>query len=319
MSLRSEPTDHAAARHQVVEFGLLYAVLALFPILDLVLPDVAWRVERLVPDALPGSVLLGRTWFWVVVAMAVVAVGYALVRALPIRVGLPGRSDLGTVGVAACAPLILAGGLAVAVHVAGSSVGDVSAVAGFSNPSAGLLFWNAVVPGALVGVGYAFLFYGAILESLASALESRAAYLAVVVLAGLYHWYVDPVWRLPLTNVHLLVALVLVVGTTLAVVELSRLYPEASLREVLTPVPVVAVALAAAMAFVVATEVLAGSTSAGDVLLAGCWFTVFGLGAWAHDRRRSVWLPALAITVFQAAVLAMPSLELAWGLVGPAA
>lgn len=290
-------------------------MLALFPIVDLLVPEVAFRIEQLAPDGLPGGVLLGRPWFWVVLAMVVVAVGYARLRDLPIRVSLPGRGDLDTVAVAMGGTLLVAGVLLLALHAVGSSVAAAASVAGFPNPSPGFLFLNAVVPGVLVGLGYGFLFYGAILEGLTSTLRSRSAFVAIVALAGLYHWLVDPVWQLPLTNFHLLFALVFVVGTSLAIVELSRMDPGARLRDVLTPVRVGAIVLAAGLSFVVAVDVLSGATSAGELLLAGGWFVVFGLGAWVRVRSGSVVLPALAIAVFQVVLLAAPSLELTWGLV----
>jgi len=316
MSLHRVAPNRSLARHRdAVEFGLTYLVLATFPVLDLILPGFAANADRLAPDWIPGGVFLSRPWFWVVLAMFAVGVGYAAVRRLRVPLGLPGRDGLDAVGVTAVAPLLIAAGYFLATHALGTSVAAVGSIAAIPNPDPGFFWWNAVLPGVLVGLGYGVLFYGAILGGFREAFDPVEALLAVVTLAWLYHWFVDPVWRLARSNVLLTVALVFVVGTTFAVVELSRTDSDGTLRGALTPTRTVAIALAAFLAFTVAVDVLSGATTPGDLLLTAAWLAVFAVAARVRERARSIWPPTLTIALFQIALLALPSLEVTAGLV----
>ncbi|WP_136688056.1 hypothetical protein [Halorhabdus amylolytica] len=319
MSLRRSALNRTFDRHrEVIEFGVTFVVLATMPLLDLIAPEIAFHAQNLVPSWLPGpsqGTVVGRSWFWLAVGMVVVGAGYAAVDDLPIRITLPGRDDVGTASVAVVGPLLVAAGYFLVVQAIGTSVADAGSWAAIPDLSLGFLWWNAVVPGTLVGLGYGVLFYGAIWGGLRETFESREVWLAITALAGLYHWFVDPIWRLARSNALLVIALVFVVGTTLAVVELSRMRDAVSIRDAVSPTSAVALVFAIFLSFTVAVDVLSGATTAGELLTAGTWFVVFAIAAWGHERTRSVWIPVVTIALFQMTILVFPHLEATAGLV----
>ncbi|WP_135661905.1 hypothetical protein [Halorhabdus rudnickae] len=316
MSLHRSALHRTVDRHRdVIEFSATFVVLAMFPLLDLIAPEIAALVGGPVPNDLPGERLLWRSWFWVAVEMVVVGVVYAAVRDRPVHATLPSRDDLNAVSVAVVGPLLAAVGYFLVVHAIGTSVADAGSWAAIPDLSAGFLWWNAVVPGALVALGYGILFYGAIWGGLRKTLGSREALLGVTALAGLYHWFVDPMWRLARSNALLVIALVFVVGTTLAVVELSRMRDAVSVRDALTPTNAVALVFAAFLSFTVAVDVLSGATTAGELLTAAVWFIVFAIAAWGRERTQSVWIPTLTVALFQLTILALPHFEATVGVV----
>lgn len=316
MSLHLPTLNRAVRRHhEAIEFAAVYVALAVFPLVDVVAPRIAFHVGSLTPDGLPGGVLLGRSWVWLVVSMVVVGVGYATIRGLRVPTGLPDRDDAGAVAVCTLSPLLVVAGYVLGTHAIDTSVAAVESTAAFPSPGIGFLWWNVVVPGILIGVGYGVLFYGAILGGLAGTLTARESLFAITTLAGLYHWLVDPIFRLARSNALLEVALVLVVGTGLAVVGLVRMDGAASVRDALTPTRVVALALAAVLAFGVAVDVISGATTVGDLLAVTGWVVVFAIAAWGRHRTRTVWVPTATIAVFQVAVLGVPYLEASLGLV----
>jgi len=318
MSLPRSALNRTFDRHrEVFEFGVAFVVLATMPLLDLVASEIAFYAQNLVPSWLPGpsqGTVVGRSWFWLAVGMIVVGSGYAGVRGRYLRTE-PTRMDLDAVSAAIVGPLLVAAGYLLVVHAIGTSVAEAGSWAAIPDLSAGFLWWNAVVPGVLVGLGYGILFYGAIWSGLRETLGPREALLAVTALAGLYHWFVDPIWRLARSNGHLVVALVFVVGTALAVVELSRMRDAVSIRDAVSPTSAVALVFAAFLSFTVAVDVLSGATTAGELLTAGTWFVVFAIAAWGHERTRSVWIPVLTIALFQIVLMVFPYLEAAAGLV----
>lgn len=295
---------------EATEFGLAYLLLATLPLLDFLAPRLAFHAGNAVPSGLPGAIFVNRSWFWVVTAMVVLGLAAARIRGVDIPFGRPADGAGRVVSIAVLGPTLVAGGLAVVVHVPlGSSVAEAGSLAAIPDLSPGFLLRNAVVPGLLVGLGYGILFYGAIQERLRAVVGTADAVLGTTVLAGFYHWLVDPVWTLARSNLLLLVALVFVVGTALATVELSRLDGDASLRTALSPTRLVALVLAGFLAFTVLVDLLSGATTPDELVLAAGWFGVLGLGAWCFERARSVWVPVVAVAVFQTTLLALPFFE----------
>jgi len=298
-----------------VEFALAYVALATLPLLDVVAPELAFHVGSALPRSVTGAVILTRAWFWVLGGMVLVGLVYAVARGCPLRLRPPARSDWKPLVVVALGPVLVAVGLAVVVHgLLGTTVATVTSNAAIPTLTPGFLWWNVLVPGLLVGIAYAVLFQGALQEHWRGVLGPREATLAIAALAGLYHWYVDPMWRLARSNALLLVALVFVVGTAVSAVELSRLEDADSFRAILAPTPLVALALAGVLGFTVVVDVLSGATTLGELLLAAAWLGVFGVAAWEYERTRSLWIPTISVALFQIALLGLPHLEAILGL-----
>lgn len=302
-------------RPDAVTFGLVYLALAALPILDEVAPELASASSTVLPASAPGAVLPARAWFWVVIGMVAVGLVFAGLGSRTLPVGLPRRDAARVVGLAVVGPLLAWTVVLVAVHGAtGTSVTRIAQLVYVPALTPGFVWGNAVVPGLLTGLGYGVLFNGAIQEHLRKRFTPREAVVALTVVAGLYRWIVDPVWTFARSNALLLVALVFIVGSGYAAVELSRMRDDQSLTAALTPTRVAVFALGGFMAFTLAVDVLSGATEPGDLLVAAAWFAVFAIAASLHERARSIWVPTLAVAVFQIAVLLTPLLEGALGL-----
>lgn len=253
-----------------------------------------------------------------VVGTALGAWGYARARSVEIPVGLPERRHLPTVlAVASTPPLLVA-----AVALAGNGLLDttVSAMQQVRySPEVQVRFLVAVslVPAALRGVAYGFLFFGVVHERLRSLTTPRHALVLTPVVAGFFR--VVSEGSVSMTRVdpgQLLLLVVAVVASAAFGASLGLLYRAAvldSLEDVLRPAyaPVFAVGLVGLVG--VAMEL--GEFPSGVVH--ALWVVVLGVGAYGYERTRSVWVPAAVAATFPVALDAAAVLEATFGLTPP--
>lgn len=315
MSLhRQDAAPESTPRTALGVFVAAYLALALLPLVDIVAPDLAFRVDSVV-GGVPLLDLLGRQWAWIVLAMVVLGGGYASLRRVRLAAGLPRRDASPMVAGAVLTGLLIVGVLLVVVNVVlGQSLSDVADVGYRPALPVGFVWWNVVVPGLLGGIAYGVLFTGAIQSDLRRHVGARLTVLAIATVAGLYHWLVDPLTTLARSNLLLVAALVPLVGTGYAVVSLAQLEDDTSLRAALTPSRVLALVLAGIMGFLLAVDVLSGHLTMAELSLAAAWVAVFGLAAAARERADSLWAGALVVSVCWLAIWLSPYLEAALGL-----
>lgn len=299
----------------VLAFVGVFATLALLPLFDVVALEVAFYVAGLVPRSVPGGTILGRQWFWVVVATVAVGVGYRLLRGMRLQRSLPRTAPGPTLAFAVGGPLLCYGILVGIVHATtNTSVTAIAHLAYAPVVSAGFIWWNAVLPGLLIGLAYGVLFFGAIQAHLRERLEPVEAVLAVTLVAGGYHWLVDPIVVSARSNLLRLIPLALVVGTGFAGVALWRMRGATTLSAALSPARILAVGLAAILTFGLAVDVISGTITAGELLLAAAWFGVLGVAAAGFERTRSTLIPAVAVALFQVSLLVTPAIEAGLGI-----
>ncbi len=260
---------------------------------------------------LPGPDLLRRRWVWVALGMVAVGLGFAAVDdgAVAAR---PSPGPLGVVGAAFGGVVLVYAGVFVTVEVGlGRSLATTAHVATIPHPSLAIVWWNAVVPGLLVGLAYGWCFYRGFQGALRSAIDPRSALVGVTVLAGLYHWLVDPLATSAASLTGLVLVLCLVVASGYLAADLRSLGTDADLATLLSPTRIVALAMAAFLGVGVLVDVLAGSTTPAELALSLAWILVFAIAATAYERTRSALGPILLVAVFQAGLLLAPALAAA--------
>lgn len=293
----------------------MFAALALLPLFNVVALEVAFYVAQLVPRSVPGATIVGRGWFWIVVATIAVGLGYGMLHDVDLRLSPPRGTPGRTLAFALGGPLLCYGVLFGIVHVAtATSLTAVAQLAYAPVVSVGFIWWNAVLPGLLIGLAYGVLFFGAVQAHLRERVDPGEAVLAVTVVAGGYHWLVDPIVVAVRSNLLRLIPLALIVATGFAGVALWRMQGAATLTDALSPARVVAIGLAAVLAFGLAVDVISGTLTPDELLLAAAWFGVFAIAAVGYERTRSTLVPTTSVAVFQIALLVTPALEAGLGI-----
>lgn len=307
-----------ARRPDATTFATIYLALGTLPLVAIVAPELAFHVSNVVPRGVPGRVFLRRAWFWVTVTMVLVGVAYARLRDGELPTGLPEHRTFAAVAVALGAPLAVATALTLVVEgLLGTAIEDAAHIVYIPRAPPSFFLRNAVAPGVIIGVAYGVLFYGAIQDHLRERFGPTVAVSAVATLAGLYHWFVDPVATTGRSSLLPLVVLVLVVATGYATVLLSRIADAPSLTAALNPARIAVFALAGLLAFGVAVDLLSGATTAAELLVAVAWFAALTLAAELQERTRSLWIPTATVAAFQTAYLLTPYLGPAIGLGAP--
>lgn len=314
MSLRRATVSRLLRRHpDLAAFAPIYLALAVLPPFDEIAGLIGWQARNAAPQGFPGQYVVGRGWFWVAVATVAVGLAYASLRGDGIRADSPDRRQLDAVAVAVLVPAGIFTALLIGVDVVfGASLAEAASIAYV--PATSAILTRTSFAGILIGLGYAILFQGGVQDALRRQYGSTVAVSAVTVLAGLYHWLIDPIVSTRRWTPTVFVVLALVVATSYATVLLARIADEPSLAAALTPRRVVVFALAAVLGVGLAVDVINGVTTVPELLLAAAWVAVVGVAAWAYEETRSVLVPALAVAVFQIAVMLAPNVELALGL-----
>lgn len=314
MSLRRATLSRLPHRHpDLAAFAPVYLALAVLPPFGEIAGPIGWQARNAVPRGLPGQYVVGRGWFWIAVATIAVGVAYAFLRGDGIRADSPDRRQLDAVAVAVLVPAGIFTALLIGIDVVlGASLADAASIAYV--PATPTVLARTAVAGLLIGLGYAVLFQGGVQDALRRQYGPAVAVSAVTVLAGLYHWLLDPTLATHRWTPTVFVVLALVVATSYTTVLLARIADEPSLAAALTPHRIAAFALAAVLGVGLGIDVLNGVTTVAELLLAAAWIAVVGVAAWAYEETRSVLVPALTVAVFQITVMLAPNAELALGL-----
>lgn len=230
-------------------------------------------------------------------ALALVAVGYARLRDIGLRLAAPGRDTLE-----------LAGGVVLVAGLAG--VGWVLAAATWADTPLVLTVGDATAPsvpvdalgrvvlgGVLVGGGTALLYNGAIQEGLRDRLGPAGATAATTALVGGSFVELRPLPRTdPLsvvagTGVVVLLALLAAAVAAWVVRNLPRTVDT-------EPKPVVAAAVGAGVVVLPLVVLVPLQSAAWRTVLYAAVPVVAAAAAVGYERSRSVWIPALAFVTY---------------------
>ncbi|WP_121821150.1 hypothetical protein [Halostella salina] len=248
--------------------------------------------------AFPGSVvpalLVGG------VAMGLLPVAYARARGVDVRFAPPDRDALPVAALTALVAALAGTGWVVALAALGNPL-FVSPVGVTFGPgrSAGVLLWDAAVPGALVGVGMGVLYNGAVQEGLREHVGPAGAVAAATALVGIsvvelrVGAAAGPVPTAASTATVVLLALLGALlaanGSRVLAAALDGDLPTAGAATV--GVLVVALPLAVATAVRATTDLFAVYGVALAVTAAAA--------AVGYERTRSAWVPGLAFAAYR--------------------
>jgi hypothetical protein len=292
----------------------VFVSLALLPLLDSIAPRLAHTIGGPITRSLPGTYVVGRSWFWVLLGMVVVGMSYHAIRTGSFPLGRPRGNLRLAVSLAVLAPLGVLASLVVLVGVGlGASVATAADAAAI--PLSPVIAYRTALIGLCVGLGYGVLVHGALHAHVRERVGPGAAVAATTVLAGLYHWQVDPMTTLSRSVAHSLVGIVLIVGTGATVAVLSRHRRHQPPATTLSPGHLVVFALAGLLAFGLLVDLLSGATSPAELLVASAWLVVFGVAARVREQTESIWPAVVGIGLFQIGMLLLPTTEIALGLV----
>jgi len=305
----SRPGAVADRPPDVVPFLRVYAALLVVLLADALAPTVAGGVADAVPASTPGWSLVAQPWPWTAFGTLLLGVGYARrFGADPSVVGRPAvgarvlaLATLGPLGIAAT----LAGAVAVLFDAGAAAAGPVPIAI---DPPLAELPWLVGVPVLIVGVSHAVLFFGAIQPHLRDHHGPDAAVLAAGILAGLFHWFVDPIGTVRPSLALTAGFAGLVTATTYATVLLVRAWDADSLAGVRSPAGVVALGATSLLATGVLVEVFAGGTTGPELLAALAWLATTVVAARVRETSASLGLAALTVVVFAAAFRLWPYL-----------
>lgn len=244
------------------------------------------------------------------------SIAYARSRGLELGIGLPERGSWpAAVGVAVAPVALVVGAAAAGNAVFGVTLSAMSGHWISPDASVRVLLLTVVPPATFAGLGYGFLLCGIVYERVHALIGPDDAVAVAAALVGFF-------WLLPVDvlgiqfgvggAVEVVLSLVFGVafGAGLGVVrrrldddELAALVPGHAL--------VVGVALVGVVG--AATELAELPGAVGDLL----WIAVLGIAVLGYERTRSVWVPALSIAAFNAAVSGVVYVESLRGLAVP--
>lgn len=258
----------------------------------------------------PLIVLSGLTS---ILGLALGSAAYVRHRDLDLGLSLPSRESLPTALAVVFAPAALAvgaslvGNMALGVPLAGMSQRWIS-----PDLSVPFLLGLVVLPAAFVGLGYGFLFCGAVYERVCDLVGPGNALPVAVALVGFF-------WLLPVEALagvrptpgglfELGVSLVFGVAFGMALGVLSWYTGDDTAELADRHLVVLGVALFGVLG--VGTDLLAFPRAVGDLL----WVVALAVALLGYERTRSVWVSAAAIAVFQVATSAVVYVEATLGL-----
>jgi hypothetical protein len=243
---------------------------------------------------------------------------YARYLGLDFGLSLPRRGTRRTTVHVLLAPAVLTVGTAL-VGNALSGVTLSAMTQRWVSPDAPPSFLLVTVggPAAFVGLGYGVLFCGLVYERVEELVGPGHAVGVAAALVGFFRLLpVEALTALPLSvgsAVELVLSLVFGVAFGAGLGVSYRYAGGVSPGARLDRRHLLVLAVAALGVVGVLTELTELPRAAGDVL----WVLVLGVGVLGYARTRSVWVPALAITVFQVTLAAAVYAEALLGLAGP--
>lgn len=248
------------------------------------------------------------------VGLALGSLAYARYRGVDLSLGLPRRDALltGFGAVVAPAALLLA---TAAASNAGFGVPLSELTNRYVNPDASA--WTLArlmgLPAVFLGLGYGFLFCGLVYERVRELVAPGDAVVVGALLVGFF-------WLLPIepTGVSLAVgslvefALSLFFGVAFGMA-VGIVYLQAETAAGVRGLAwrhLLVLALAVVGVFGAAT----GLTSPGEVVTNVLWLAALGIGLLGYERTRSVWVPALALVLFNLTLAGVVYVEAALGV-----